>query len=111
MTVLDVNDHVPVLSLDLYEFIISEDTLVNSRFPQIVATDNDATTNAQITYSIDITSEYCITVVITFNSSLKPGSLSPYAKLIIKMRWRERAWRSWSCVDIDDVSYIDMFLN
>ena len=62
MTVLDVNDHTPVLSSDFYEFTISEDTSVNSRFPQIVASDNDATTNAQITYSIDLTSEYHITL-------------------------------------------------
>ena len=57
VTVLDVNDHVPELSLDLYELTITEDTSVNTRFTLITATDNDDTSNAQIVYSIDITSE------------------------------------------------------
>ena len=56
VNVLDVNDHPPVLSLDLYELSVTEDTSVNTRFTLITATDNDATSNAQIIYSIDITS-------------------------------------------------------
>ena len=68
--VLDINDHVPVLSRDLYEFTIPEDTSVNSRFPLIVATDNDATSNAEITYSIDIGSEWPKPFKISHTSTL-----------------------------------------
>ena len=56
VNVLDVNDHQPMLSLDLYELSVAENTLVNTRFTLITANDNDVTSNAQIVYSIDITS-------------------------------------------------------
>ena len=45
-----------MLSLDLYELSVAENTLVNTRFTLITANDNDVTSNAQIVYSIDITS-------------------------------------------------------
>lgn len=56
VNVLDVNDHPPALSLDLYELSVAEDTSVNTRFTLITAIDDDSTSNAQIVYSIDITS-------------------------------------------------------
>lgn len=65
VTVLDVNDHAPMLSSDLYEFNIAEDTSVNTRFSSIEATDNDATSNAQITYSIDITGQFMLLCCVT----------------------------------------------
>ena len=57
VTVLDVNDHRPVFSDTMYELNVAEDTSVNSRFRVVSATDSDSNTNAQITYSADITSE------------------------------------------------------
>jgi hypothetical protein len=56
VNVLDVNDHPPALSLELYELSVAEDTSVNTRFTLITAVDDDVTSNAQIVYSIDITS-------------------------------------------------------
>ena len=58
VSVVDVNDQPPVLSEELYQLNVTENTPVNTRFNLIAATDADsATANSQITYSADISSK------------------------------------------------------
>ena len=52
--VSDINDGRPDFTEDIYEFDILEDTSINSRFSGILANDDDDGSNAEVTYSSNI---------------------------------------------------------
>ena len=53
ITVLDVNDCVPLFQQSLYTWNISEGSLPGQAFIDVTASDCDLTTNAEIDYLVD----------------------------------------------------------
>ncbi len=52
ITILDINDEIPVFSQAWYTFDITEDTPTGVQVGQIIATDTDEGRNSELTYSI-----------------------------------------------------------
>lgn len=55
MTVLDVNDHAPQFSSDIYNLNVTEATLKNTRFTVLEVTDQDSGENSRLSFTADIT--------------------------------------------------------
>ena len=55
MTVVDVNDHAPQFSSDIYYLNVTEATLKNTRFTVLEVTDQDSGENSRLSFTADIT--------------------------------------------------------
>lgn len=60
VTVVDVNDHTPQFSSDVYYLNVTEATLRNTRFSVLEVTDQDSGENSRLSFTADITSPFSV---------------------------------------------------
>lgn len=85
ITVLDVNDNIPVFNSTVYSVNVSENASVNYLILTVTATDADSTSNGLITYAIDSIDQFGINPrngSITLLSPLDYEATSSYSLMV-----------------------------